>query len=155
MSINWIHIATVRVRGHPVPQNRPRVYRHGGVMSSSPTVKTWRDVVALEMMAAKATRYPPLTLPLTGPVRVDLRFMFARPKRDKRKETSLHDRRPDRDNLDKVILDCLEKCRWVESDAQVVGSIYKWWLPAGDTEEGVQIDVYRLAEPGEVSLASR
>lgn len=66
------------------------------------------------------------TSPITGPVNASLCFYFPRPKYHFKKDGQLkpeapirHIVKPDRDNLDKAVLDCLTKCGFWIDDCQV------------------------------------
>jgi Holliday junction resolvase RusA-like endonuclease len=74
----------------------------------------------------------------TGPVRVDIDVYFDRPKYLQKKSSPAsripHTSKPDRDNVDKCVLDSLTEAGLFEDDAQVcAGYIQKWWIPKGGT----------------------
>lgn len=97
------------------PKARPRVTREGRAYTPSRT-RTWEAQFALVARA-----YLPRTI-LDEPLRVDLLFVLPRPARLMRKKDPdglvWAPFRPDRDNMEKAVLDAL-KTSW-RDDAQVV-----------------------------------
>lgn len=88
--------------------------------------------------------------PLTGPLRVDVCCVFPRPQgmiwKKKLMPREPHAKKPDRDNVDKAILDSLKGLLWVD-DAQVCqGSIEKW-IAGGDEQAHVVLTVTELLPP--------
>lgn len=74
--------------------------------------------------------------PWTGPVRCTIDVYFERPQRLLKKsspaEAMRHTAKPDRDNLDKSILDALTEAGLWEDDAQVCdGPVRKWYVAKG------------------------
>jgi crossover junction endodeoxyribonuclease RusA len=108
---------TFTVSGLPKPQPRPRAFarkmgnKFVARVFESGTAEGWKSLVAL---AAKPHTPP---TPFVGPVLVNITFIFPRPNahfRGNKPEKGLradapqwHVNRPDRDNSDKAILDCL------------------------------------------------
>lgn len=139
VQIEWRLLRSVTVYGRPMSQGRPRVYGSGGVQADSPRLVDWKKNIEAELITNRGR----LLLPLTGPVRVDLYFYFQRQKKQKDNtgQSLPHTTIPDRDNLAKAALDCLERARWLKNDAQITdGRIYKEFLPVGDTGE-MRMDV--------------
>ena len=125
-----------RVNGDPIAQPRPRARNagaHARVYSpQSHPVYAWRAAI----VEAAAPHKP--AEPLTGPVRVNLRFYFKRPQRLLRKRDPVariwHTGKPDRDNLDKAVLDCLTDAGWWADDSQVcAGELTKFYCNKGGT----------------------
>ena len=81
--------------------------------------------------------------------RVDLHLVFPRPKsmvwKTKPMPTLLHIKKPDRDNLDKAVLDALTGIFWVD-DCQVCEGTIRKRIAGGDESEGVFVSIYRLGE---------
>lgn len=94
----------------------------------------------LRQVAASVYHGPPLT----GPVRVDCLFLFPRQASKIWKSKPMprypHTTRPDRDNLDKMILDSLTGILWLNDWLVFAGTIEKWHA-AGDEQPGVEIIV--------------
>lgn len=131
----------IHVRGNPKAQGRPRAFVHGkhaGVYNPS-NADDWKSLVTL---AARDKR--PMNA-IEGPVIVDLTFFFARPKRLCRKKDPPgaipHTSKPDRDNLDKAVLDVLTDLGFWRDDCQVWGGrIQKFYCAIGDSP-GAEIRV--------------
>jgi Holliday junction resolvase RusA-like endonuclease len=123
---------TFRVSGIPKAQPRPRAFARniGGKavarVYESGTAEGWKSQIAI------ASREHTPVVPIEGPVIVDVTFFMPRPKRLCRKSdpdgwvpcTS----KPDRDNLDKAVLDCMTQLGWWRDDAQVyAGKVEKFY----------------------------
>jgi Holliday junction resolvase RusA-like endonuclease len=123
-----------RVFGDPKAQPRPRATRrgnHAGVYNP-PTADVWKAAVV------DAGRKHCPAMPLTGPLRVNLRFYFARPARLNRKKDPPdrvhHTAKPDLDNLAKAVLDAMTAAGWFCDDAQVCASeLTKYYHAKGDS----------------------
>lgn len=130
---------TIKIAGNPVAQPRTR---HAGVARSAKTGRHyartynpkdadgWKDRVYLAAVAHKPAEL------WTGPVRVDAIVYFARPKYLLTPSSPAgpvrHTAKPDRDNLDKAILDALVHARLFRDDAQVCdGRIEKFYHALG------------------------
>ena len=122
--------------GKPEGQPRPRARRQGAHARVYSPPCGWKRTVA-----AEAIKHRPAE-PLTGPVSVDIYFRFSRPKshfgtgrnaaRVKDKAPHFHTNKPDRDNADKVILDCLTELGFWRDDSQVCdGRLTKTWCDRG------------------------
>lgn len=97
--------STAQQKGVFVVGGRPRFY----------TKKKVKD--AHNQMVAALRDKAPLT-PLSGPVRVKVRFTFN--GKPKGRTFVYHQKRPDVDNLLKGVLDALAPAGWIEDDSQVV-----------------------------------
>jgi len=132
---------TFQVFGEPKAQPRPRAFarkmgdKFVARVFEAGTAEGWKSLIAT---AAKP--HAP-AVPYTCPVRVDVTFIFPRPKihhiankpeRGLRSDApQWHTKKPDRDNLDKALLDALTQlgCFW-HDDAQVCcGEIVKEFGP--------------------------
>lgn len=122
------------VRGIPKAQPRPRAFaRKMGAkfvarVYEAGTAEKWKSDV---IQAGRPQR--PET-PLDGPVTVTIRFLMPRPKRLMRRkdpeEAIPCTAKPDRDNLEKAVLDALTNDGWFRDDAQVVGGeVTKFYHP--------------------------
>lgn len=131
--------------GLPRAQPRPRAYarrmgaRFVARVYSDDAAAGWKTSIALA-----ARPHIPRT-PLTGPLRVDLTVYFPRPQRMLTKKWPdgpiLHDVKPDRDNVDKAILDSLTDARMWGDDSQVcAGEVRKYYAARGGAT-GAQIRI--------------
>lgn len=128
----------VYVPGEPKAQPRPRVFktREGTIRACNPlTAEGWKSRIAYcfkdEMKDV-----------LSGPVRVDITFLFPRPKAHfgtgknsnikKENAPAFHTSKPDRDNLEKAVLDTLTSIGIWNDDCQVCsGEVKKLYADAG------------------------
>lgn len=121
---------TFRVNGIPKAQPRPRAWArkigkvHIARIYEDGTAEKWKADVILGGRDVK-----PKT-PLEGPLRVEITFYLPRPKRLMRKKDPEDAvwciAKPDRDNLEKAVLDALKTDGWFRDDCQVVsGEIRK------------------------------
>ena len=125
------------VRGDPVAQPRPRVAMGHAYTPADPPIHGWKTRIALE-----ANRHRP-GVPFDGPVRVNLCFFFDRPGShygSKKKVRFLredapkwHTVKPDKDNLEKAVLDQLKNSEFFKDDSQVCwGDVKKvYYDPTG------------------------
>jgi Holliday junction resolvase RusA-like endonuclease len=105
----------------------------GGHVYTPGSASAWKERIHWE---AKKTCPCPVGDKET-PVRVDIEFYLKRPKRLCRKKDPPHriyaTRKPDRDNLDKAVLDSLVGAGVLLDDNQVVsGLIEKFYHPIGE-----------------------
>lgn len=139
-----------------VPVSQPRVKAtirgaHAGVYTPTKT-STGRSNGVAEFKAAirlKAFEVLNGRALLQGPLRVDVQFVFPRqsnriwkskPMPRYRKVT-----KPDRDNLDKLLMDALTGVLWVDDNQVCDGRIEKWHA-AGDEVPHVRICVCECEE---------
>jgi len=150
----------IRVDGKPIAQPRPRARNAGkharvyspkkvkrkGVYVDNP-IYIWRELIT------KAARMNRPSKPMDCPVRVDLVFLFERPQRMMRRKDPegrmWHTAKPDRDNIDKPVIDCLKNDGWFVDDSHVcAGEILKLYCAKGE-EPGLLICIAPiLTEPG-------
>ena len=85
--------------------------------------------------------------PFGGPVRVDLHFMFPRPKNKIWKKRAMlpyrHIKKPDKDNLEKSVYDALTGLLWID-DCQICDGRTQKWVISGDERPGVRISIREL-----------
>lgn len=120
----------LQVPGVPRPQPRPRVTKTGHAFNPSTNgLKAWKAQLRIA-----AYKFRPQE-PWTQAVRVDVEAFFPRPTW---LANVLPDQalpmldRPDRDNLDKTILDTLTGLKYWADDSQVfVGKLAKYYVAAG------------------------
>lgn len=142
--------ARFEVRGIPKAQPRARAFsvvvkgKPSARMYDAGTAEAWKaDVIR----AGEAKRPAE---PLTGPVRVDIDFLLPRPKRLMRKRDPDGELpatgKPDRDNLDKAVLDALKTDGWFLDDAQVWAGEPRKWYHAKTGHPGAIVAVMTYGE---------
>ena len=138
---------TIEIPGKPIPKKRPRFAKRGNF------VQTYNDQKKEEGEFKKFLKYQvKLALdPLTCPLVIDLEFIFDRPKSHygtgrnsralKSSAPEFHVSKPDKDNLEKFALDCMEGILF-KNDSQVYsGTTTKRYARAGE-EACTRIVVY-------------
>ena len=102
---------TFFVPGKPVQQGSMRIYNNRIVHTSANELKAWRELVGWKAKEARVE-----FVPEHQPVKIELTFVFARPKSVKREYPTVF---PDLDKLIRSILDGLTGIAYLD-DAQVV-----------------------------------
>jgi len=141
----WTLVAEFRVPGEPKAQPRIHVVK-GGHAYTPNSAKGFKERVHWE---AKNCCPQPIGDSAT-PIRVDITFYLRRPKRLCRKRDPqgplYATKKPDRDNLDKSVLDALVGAGVIIDDAQVVsGQLEKYYHAVGEGP-GVSISIYKQEE---------
>jgi Holliday junction resolvase RusA-like endonuclease len=125
-------ILAVRVFGIPKPQPRLRAFakKMGNVyvarVYEAGTAEAWKsDVIRTARPQRPAS-------PIEGPLRVSIDFLLPRPKRLMRQRDPdgpiYCESKPDRDNLEKAVLDAFKTDGWFRDDCQVVsGEVRKFY----------------------------
>lgn len=143
----------LKIPGVPVAQPRTKATRrgaHAGVYTPTKT-STGRSNGVAEYKATirLAAQRHQIGALLAGPLCVDVEFVFPRqsshiwkskPMPRYRKTT-----KPDRDNLDKLVMDALNGVLWVDDKQVCAGSIDKWHA-AGDEAPHVAITITEIPE---------
>lgn len=140
-----------------IPKGQPRVRafvrgRHAGVYDPG-TADDWKaaiHIAAKEELRVLGTTDFPL---YKGAVCVDCTFIFPRPKSHFRSNGQLkpgsplwHTSKPDRDNLDKAVLDTLTKLQlWPDDSYVASGSLTKRYAEDGE-QTGAVIEITPLLE---------
>lgn len=147
----------INVLGDPKAQPRPKAFarrfKSGQVMArvyTPGTAEEWKSQIALA-----AREFVPMP-PLVGPLRVDIEFRFSRPKSHyltkglRQNAPHWHTSRPDRDNLDKAVMDALTTIGFWCDDSQVcAGEVTKIYV---EERPGAVITVTQLGpEPQRVN----
>lgn len=133
-----------RVDGVPKAQPRARARRSGkhAAVYDPGTAEGWKALVA----AAAMPHRPPV--PWDGPIQVDIDFFMPRPKalmRSKDSEGLIPCwKRPDRDNLDKAILDILTQIGMWRDDCQVCGGYIRKWYHGKTGRPGAVVKIAQL-----------
>jgi len=105
------------------------------------TVHDWKDIIIAEAFAAKIGAY--MRDPISGAVKLSLVFRMHRPKYMSHKKYDPgripHICTPDRDNLEKAVMDALTNAKLWKDDCIVFdGPIGKWYHAIGE-DAGVEI----------------
>lgn len=112
--MSWELYALLRVPGLPKAQPRVKARRignHAGVYTPQ-TAGAWKTQIGIE--AAPLAGRPPIE----GPVMLEIKFVFPRPK--SRKHDVFVATKPDIDNLEKAVFDALTARRIWRDDSQIV-----------------------------------
>lgn len=114
--------------------------------------QAWAEAVK----AAVAGQLPPE--PWTGPVACTIDVFFERPEKYQKKKYPAGPmrctRKPDRDNLDKAVLDALTAAGLWKDDAQVCDGAVRKWYAAKDCGPGVIVVAERIQEGADACLYS-
>lgn len=147
-------LITFEVPQQAVSTPRPRAVRRGnhiGMVSGSAASRDFALLV--RMTASEAYDGPPVQFP----VRVDIDFIFARPKnliwKTKPMPREWKTTKPDRDNLDKTILDALTGLIW-RDDSQVVDGRIRKMIASGDEQPRVIVTIQEATECSPQSSSS-
>jgi len=129
----------------PVANPRARATSING--KSRVYAKNTGPIATFKAMLAIAARQEHKGEPLTGPLRVDIDFVFPRTSdmiwKRKPMPRVWHSKKPDRDNLDKAVLDGLNKILW-RDDAQICDGRLRKFIAAGDEQPHARIVVMEL-----------
>lgn len=134
-------IIKVYVPAVPVAQPRAKATSINGSARMYTPVKTstgkTHPIAAFKAAVQLAYWQQTSLNPFDGPVRMDCVFILPRPKSMMRKKDPecriAHTKKPDRDNLDKAVMDALTGIAW-RDDCQVhAGEVQKWY--ASKTEQ--------------------
>lgn len=140
---------TLNIPGLPVAQPRARSARIGSHTRTYTPSKTpggnsngVAEFKALIGLVASQEWHGP---PLTGPVRIDCRWLFPRQSakvwKNKPMHRYPHTTKPDRDNLDKMVLDALRRAGILADDAIVYSGTLEKWHVAGDELPRTEITI--------------
>ena len=137
----WHLYATLRVYGDPKGQPRARAFSRGGKarVYDPGTAEGWKGQIA-------QAAHLHIGYLLDEPVRVDAVFLFARPARLLRKKDPegriRHVCKPDRDNLDKAVLDAFTGIGLWRDDCQACSGIIEKFYAAKGEAPGAEIRIY-------------
>ena len=111
-----------------------RVVKGKPIFYDPPAVKEARSVLSAHLAVHKPSK------PLTGPI--SLRVLWLFPKGKKHRNGEWRITKPDTDNLQKLLKDCMTRCGFWKDDAQVVREIAeKRW---SDDPCGIYIEIEEL-----------
>lgn len=146
--------------GTPKGQPRPRAFArkmpNGAVIArvyEAGTAEAFKSAIALA-----AREHTPFK-PLDGPIALELHFVFPRPKMHFRAGGRLHEKapywhtgKPDRDNLEKAVMDALTTLGMWRDDGQVCsGPVAKRYANEGE-KPGVHVQIDLLAHAESVPV---
>lgn len=111
-----------KVPGIPIAKGRPRFRRFGKFVSTYTPAKT---AAAEKELVENIINYKPET-PIAGPIHLDITFFMPIPKSTSKRNAELmrqeqetpHIKRPDLDNLVKLVKDALNGIFWID-DSQI------------------------------------
>lgn len=136
------------VHGVPKAQARARAFarkvggRYIARVYDAGTAENWKALVA---SAAKPMQP---SVPLEGPIGVQVLFALPRPKGRCRKRDPAGPiwctTRPDSDNLAKAVVDCLTQLGWWHDDAQIVSLLVSKMWHGKEGRPGAMIRIYQL-----------
>lgn len=106
------------IPGIPVPKGRPRFSTFGGRMTTytPKNTRVWEEYVKWQAIPHRPDK------PLEGPLIIKMIFEMPRPKSLLQK-IFFHIKKPDIDNLQKSMIDALEKAAIFKNDSQFVFKI--------------------------------
>lgn len=127
------------IPGQPIGKGRPRIgtFRgHGRAFTPQKTVR-WEDAAVVAIRSAVGS---PM---LSSPLRLDIVAVFDRPKRMLAKKwqnrRELHISKPDKDNVEKIVADALQKAGVIRDDCLICdGSTSKRYA---DRVEAAHVEV--------------
>lgn len=130
------------VPGAPVSKARARTFRkkNGRIGSYTPDKTTaWEANVKLHARSSLPEK------PLEGALRLDLTFLMPISKVALKKKRVFHSTRPDIDNLEKAVMDALNRFVWVD-DAQVCQKVSQKIYTQDMREEGVRVRIWDISK---------
>lgn len=111
-----------------------RVVKGKPVFYDPPAVKAARNMLSAHLAIQRPEK------PMTGPVSLRVLWLFPKGKSHKNGEWRIT--KPDTDNLQKLLKDCMTRCGFWKDDAQVVSeAVEKRWA---DDPCGLYIEVNEL-----------
>ncbi len=112
---------SLKVEGIPVAKGRPRFRRYGKFVGTYTPAKT---LAAEKKLLSNVNKYKPST-PISEPIHLDITFFMPIPKSTSKRKAELlckeqkpHIKRPDLDNLVKLVKDALNGIFW-NDDSQI------------------------------------
>jgi Holliday junction resolvase RusA-like endonuclease len=148
---NWTPILDFFVPGTPKPQPRPRAFARRIGNKAVARVYNPTDAEGWKNFIAIAARDHLPASRLEGPISLDLDFYFERPGRLMGRKWPdgpiPHDSAPDRDNLEKAVMDCMTALGFWRDDGQVCdGRVRKFYTARGGIP-GAQIRISIYSPP--------
>lgn len=116
-----------RINGTPRPKARPRFVKGRVVTTAKETEKLWKNWLMRAVKDAVANRGDPAPL-FSAAVRVTMCFTFEPPASARDRIGKPHTHKPDKDNLEKLVLDVMVKAGVLKDDSLVAdGPVQKVW----------------------------
>ena len=145
----------LHVIGEPKGQPRARACirgKHAGMYDPG-TADSWKGCIADAIRDALKEQVVESFPLFTGPTRVDCTFFFPRPKAHFHKDGRIrldapvyHIAKPDRDNLDKAVLDILTQKQVLADDKQVCAGLIQKFYAAQGQAAGARIHIISLQQ---------
>ena len=127
--------------GNPQPKGRPRFTKSGHAYTPKKT-RDAEDKIKLMLQIASSIH---TKLPITTAIQIVLNFYLHRPKRLQKKSSPIeaipHDKRPDLDNLIKLVIDAANGIIFID-DAQIFEIVANKWYCEIDNEPRTKIEVW-------------
>ena len=140
----WSHLHTQSIPGKPVQLNRPRFSKYGVFRDKKN--REYQDHLVAVINSQISDIEPPTK---DTPISLVVEFVFPRPKRLNRKKDYTgripRVKRPDTDNLIKMILDALQRTHLMHDDGQVVMICASDWIQATNEQPHTKIMLYTAA----------
>ncbi len=153
--MTWLPVAEFFVTGEPKAQPRVRVTKTGHAYTPG-SAKGFKERVhwtaRAKAMGGVIDKLMIHEWWMNGhtPIRVDIDFFLKRPKRLCRKADPdgpvYAPKKPDKDNLEKAVLDALVGANVLWDDAQVVSGTVQKFYHAKDKGPGAMIKIFRWEE---------
>jgi Holliday junction resolvase RusA-like endonuclease len=131
-------VQTLRAYGIPKPQARPRAFKMGQFIRVHSPKTEWFNIVHMAALEAK-----PIAA-IRGAVYLSVKFWFPRPKSCRIE--SWNAKRPDADNLLKVVMDALTNAGWWEDDGRVALVTLQKLYETATERPGALVEVVEMAE---------
>jgi Holliday junction resolvase RusA-like endonuclease len=132
-------IYSVFVEGTPRPQPRPRKGKYGNFYNPG-TADAWKETIQISFLMGRKPK-------ITGAVYLKVHFFFHKARINK---IMPHAKKPDKDNLEKAVMDALTGIQIWNDDCQVYGGkTEKYWTPG---KSGAQIWIETMNEEKEEGL---
>lgn len=156
----WSTLFTARVYGTPKGQPRARAFarklgngKFTARVYDAGTAEGWKSEIAIALRPFLPA------VPLAVPIWLDVVLLFPRPKtmmtRSYPAGRMLHTKKPDRDNADKAVMDCMTALGFWEDDCQVcAGSPIKLYIAKGERPGAeITLKTFEGGDRGEVDTA--
>lgn len=136
----------VFVRGRAHAQTRARHTKNGVYSDASKMLIKWKKDLVDEIRAAMRIK---MMSKIDGAICVDMVFLL--PVKKKQLHNTVCHTKPDKDNLEKAVLDCMQAAGvFAVGDGQVgVGQTAKVWCKPGEEGVWLRVSRVRVSQQGE------